>query len=383
MVARHAPMQCRKARWPPTSRNGRRRSGRETRRRSIFVWSTAKSSASICKALPDGGRMLSYVYVTDLVRHNDKLETLRAALDEVNHGVLLLDRELRTEFINRAARELGGLPEPVPGERPLYEELISQVAANGAYAVPADELKSYVDDRVAWVRRADLAPGELRLADGRVIDVRCINLRDDARMVTYTDVTGLVRYAEELESLATVDGLTGLYNRRHFLALAENEWSRGKRYERPLSLLMLDIDLFKSVNDRFGHDVGDKVIVYVARMCTEMKRGSDIVARLGGEELVLLLPETDIDGALLVAERLRSSIAEQPVAVGSESLKVTVSIGVAQAVPAVAGIHELLKRADEALYAAKRSGRNRVVAMGREPAGPAPAVVRARGKRVA
>ena len=161
-----------------------------------------------CKALPDGGRMLSYVYVTDLVHHNDRLETLRAALEEVNHGVLLLDRDLRTEFMNRAVRELGGLREPAPGERPLYADLVRQVAANGAYAVAADELETYVAGRIEWVRRADLAPSQLRLTDGRVIDVRCIELRDQARMLTYTDVTGLVCRAEELENLATLDGLT-------------------------------------------------------------------------------------------------------------------------------------------------------------------------------
>jgi diguanylate cyclase (GGDEF)-like protein len=317
-----------------------------------------------CKALPDGGRMLSYVYVTDLVHHSDRLETLRAALEEVNHGVLLLDRELRAEFMNRAARELGGLREPAAGERPLYAELVRQVAANGAYAVPAEEIEAYIAERIEWVRRADLAPSELRLADGRVIDVRCIELRDQARMLTYTDVTGLVCHAEELENLATVDGLTGLYNRRHFLALAESEWSRVKRYERPLSLLMLDIDRFKSVNDRFGHDAGDKVIMEVAGICAEMKRATDVVGRIGGEELALLLPETDLDGALLLAERLRSSIAERPVVVGRESLAVSVSIGVAEAAPSITGIHDLMKRADEALYAAKRGGRNRVAAMG-------------------
>jgi diguanylate cyclase (GGDEF)-like protein len=310
-----------------------------------------------CKALPDGGRMLSYVYVTDLVRHNDRLETLRAALDEIDYGVVLLDWELRTEFMNRAARELGSLRELAPGERPFFSELLRQVGDNGAYAAPEKELDSYVAERIEWVRRGDFVPFELRMADGTVMHVRCIMLRDGARMLTYTDVTDLLR-------LASIDGLTGLYNRRHFLALAEKEWHRVKRYERPLSLLMLDIDLFKSINDRFGHDAGDKVIMDVANSCIETKRSSDVVGRIGGEEFAFVLPETDMESALQLAERLRLSIADRPVFLGRESITLSVSIGLAEASPSVTGIQELMKQADEALYVAKRSGRNRVVVAG-------------------
>jgi diguanylate cyclase (GGDEF)-like protein len=207
------------------------------------------------------------------------------------------------------------------------------------------------------VRRGDFVPFELRMADGTVMHVRCIMLRDGARMLTYTDVTDLVR-------LASIDGLTGLYNRRHFMALAEKEWNRVKRYERPLSLLMLDIDLFKSINDRFGHDAGDKVIMDVANSCIETKRSSDVVGRIGGEEFAFVLPETDMESALQLAERLRLSIAERPVFLGRESITLSVSIGLAEASPSVSGIQELMKQADEALYVAKRNGRNRVVAAG-------------------
>ena len=310
-----------------------------------------------CKALPDGGRMLSYVYVTDLVRHSDRLETLRAALDEIDYGVILLDWELRVEFMNRAARELGGLREPAPGERPLYAELIRQVADNGAYAVPEKELDTYVAERIEWARRGDFIPFELRMADGTVMHVRCTMLRDGARMLTYTDVTDLMR-------LASIDGLTGLYNRRHFLSLAEKEWNWVKRYQRPLSLLMLDIDLFKSINDRFGHDAGDKVIMDVANSCIETKRSSDIVGRIGGEEFAFVLPETDLESALQLAERLRSNISDRPIFLGRESVTLSVSIGLADAAPSITCIQDLMKQADEALYVAKRNGRNRVVVAG-------------------
>jgi diguanylate cyclase (GGDEF)-like protein len=162
-----------------------------------------------------------------------------------------------------------------------------------------------------------------------------------------------------MEKLATIDGMTGIFNRRHFLALADREWYRARRYGRPLSFLMIDIDYFKAINDRFGHDVGDRAIVHVANLASHYKRGCDLLARIGGEEFGLLLPETEAAQAELVAERLRRAVAASPLAEVSHSA--TVSIGVATADETMAGISDLIRSADKALYAAKRSGRNRVM----------------------
>jgi diguanylate cyclase (GGDEF)-like protein len=313
-----------------------------------------------CKVLPDGGRMLSYVYVTDIVRRNDELETFKAAFDEVDYGVVLLDRDLRTEFMNRAVLRLGQLRAPKPGEKPFFSEIIHQVRHNGAYAVATDSLDSYAAERIEWVRRGDATPVDLALADGRFVRVTCMRLRDDARMLTYIDVTDVVKHARELEGLATTDELTGLSNRRQFTALAGKEWQRFQRYRRPLSVLMIDVDHFKSINDRFGHDAGDRVLAQVAALCRAGRRGSDIVARIGGEEFAILLPETDRASAALVAESLRSEIAAKPISGGDAQIPVTVSIGIADARHATADFGDLLKRADAALYAAKRTGRNRV-----------------------
>jgi diguanylate cyclase (GGDEF)-like protein len=185
-------------------------------------------------------------------------------------------------------------------------------------------------------------------------------------MLTYSNVTALVQQAEALETLAIKDGLTELYNRRHFLHLAEVEWDRFKRYERQLSFLMLDIDHFKSINDRFGHDFGDKVLIAVAGVCRDGKRNSDIVARLGGEEFAILLPETDLDSAFVMAERLRMNISQLRIEAGNTLLSVTASIGVADAGSCVCDVVELMKRADTALYAAKRGGRNRCATMSQQ-----------------
>ena len=161
--------------------------------------------------------------------------------------------------------------------------------------------------------------------------------------------------------LATTDGLTALSNRRHFEELARAEWARFQRYGRPLSLLLLDIDNFKSINDRFGHDAGDLVLKAVAFICKTTKRQIDVAARIGGEEFVLLLPETDEADAEIAAERLRKAIQIHTRTLPGENLEVTISIGVAGASQAMSGFEVLLKRADEALYEAKRTGRNRVV----------------------
>ncbi|MGH6739194.1 MAG: GGDEF domain-containing protein [Bradyrhizobium sp.] len=166
----------------------------------------------------------------------------------------------------------------------------------------------------------------------------------------------------DLEILATTDGLTSLLNRRHFESLARAEWARFQRYGRPLSLMLLDIDKFKSVNDRFGHDAGDLVIKAVAHICKSTKRQPDVLARIGGEEFVLLLPETDQASAEAAAERLRTSVQDHPLSLpDGATLRVTISIGIADAALSMASFEVLLKRADEALYEAKRTGRNKVV----------------------
>jgi diguanylate cyclase (GGDEF)-like protein len=186
-------------------------------------------------------------------------------------------------------------------------------------------------------------------------------------MLVYADVTEFVRNAEQLEKLATTDGLTGLFNHRHFMKLAEAEWNRFLRHGRPLSLLMFDIDFFKSFNDRYGHEVGDQVLFHIAAMVGEGRRETDIVARMGGEEFAVLLPETDIDAAEAVAERLRQEIQDSELQSDGHDMTVAISIGVAEARPGMGDVGDLLKDADQALYRAKRNGRNRVVRAEQRP----------------
>jgi len=167
-----------------------------------------------------------------------------------------------------------------------------------------------------------------------------------------------------LERLAANDSLTGLSNRRTLMEMGAKEYKRTERFGHPLSLLVVDIDLFKAVNDAFGHLAGDRVICAVAQACAVRKRnGVDIVARFGGEEFVIVLPETDGPSALRVAETLRQDVEALRVAVGDagQDVAVTVSIGVAT-LHKGSGLdfEELVNRADKALYQAKGTGRNAV-----------------------
>jgi len=164
----------------------------------------------------------------------------------------------------------------------------------------------------------------------------------------------------EVQRLATTDELTRIYNRRQFFTLADRELSRAQRYERPLSVIMMDIDHFKRVNDTHGHAVGDEVLREVARRLQETIRDVDILGRYGGEEFAVLLPDTRASDALVtVAERLRLCIAETPVQTEAGALTVTVSLGLAQRSEDATSLTELLTRADGALYRAKDGGRNR------------------------
>jgi diguanylate cyclase (GGDEF)-like protein len=293
---------------------------------------------------------------------NKELTALRSALDQSEVGVALLDSESRAQFINRAYRRLWRLPDEIAERKPTFVDLVYHARSQKAYAIPADQLDDYVARRTAIVQAGDERPVDIRLAGGEAIRCRCKVLADGGRMLTYGNISDLVRSADELADLALKDALTGIHNRRHFASQLEGEWNRYRRYRRPLSLLVLDIDHFKSINDRYGHDVGDQVIVHVARLCRAQTRESDVVARIGGEEFALLLPETDLADARAAGERLREAVAREVVPSSSGAIAVTISVGAVQVDAAMADPAALVKRADEALYAAKRGGRNRVVA---------------------
>jgi diguanylate cyclase (GGDEF)-like protein len=164
----------------------------------------------------------------------------------------------------------------------------------------------------------------------------------------------------ELEKVAYIDYLTGALNRRKFFQLGEHQFSLFKEHITFFSIIMLDLDYFKNLNDKFGHAAGDAFLKAFTKSIIDHKRPSDILGRLGGEEFALILPETKLEFAVEIAERLRSLCEYDEVLFNKKVLQTTVSIGVTEIWGKDKSFNDVLKRADEALYQAKRKGRNRV-----------------------
>ena len=168
------------------------------------------------------------------------------------------------------------------------------------------------------------------------------------------------RFQGRLEALATVDDLTGIFNRRHFMDSFRREATRAARYDHPVSLLMIDADRFKLINDNFGHHIGDEALHSLASTIGDCLREVDVLGRLGGEEFAVFLPETGTQAAFQVAQRIRAAVESGTIETETGTLKLTVSVGVATSAVDPLDTKDLLKRADAAMYRAKEKGRNRV-----------------------
>lgn len=213
-----------------------------------------------------------------------------------------------------------------------------------------------------WARLGGLVLGVLVVAG--IVQARTGALRRQRRRLeaeVAARTRDLLTANARLDMLASTDPLTGLLNRRRFMELAAAEQMRAGRHQRPLSLLLIDLDHFKRVNDEHGHRMGDAVLRTAAAVLSGAIRGSDLAARFGGEELVLLLPETDLAGAAGMAERLRQSFATTATSLDGIEVRVTASLGVAAWRGPGESLDNLLHRADQALYAAKHAGRDKVM----------------------
>lgn len=203
--------------------------------------------------------------------------------------------------------------------------------------------------------------------NGSPVEGPCILMAGD-RIAVGNHVLKLVamdplerRFHETLMDQSTKDPLTGLGNRGATLAELQNRFELSRRHGRQMSVIMCDLDHFKQVNDQYGHGAGDIVLAGFGERVRQGLRGTDLAGRIGGEEFLLILPETDLDGAVLLAERLRVSISDTPHMLPKGPVTVTCSLGVAQWAPEDRDAGALLSRVDEALYDAKHQGRNKVV----------------------
>ncbi|MFQ5444345.1 MAG: GGDEF domain-containing protein, partial [Nitrospinales bacterium] len=188
-----------------------------------------------------------------------------------------------------------------------------------------------------------------------------IQLQEEIALVAILrDITKRKELEQKLKFFAERDSLTGLWNRRIIEELSKKELERASRYQRNLSLLLIDIDNFKKINDRYGHDIGDLALKHFATISINNLRQADLVGRWGGEEFVVLLPEIDANGASVVAEKLRAGIEQNPLELdGQEKISFTISLGGAEYNKSMSSWENFIKHADKALYQAKSQGKNR------------------------
>ncbi|MDC7220085.1 MAG: sensor domain-containing diguanylate cyclase [Spirochaetales bacterium] len=180
-------------------------------------------------------------------------------------------------------------------------------------------------------------------------------------VITIQDVTESVYMERKLKTLIQQDSLTGIHNRRYLDKRLNEEFLRFKRHGNLFSLLIFDIDDFKKINDTYGHQFGDRILINLSGLCSTMIRGSDILARFGGEEFCIILANSVADGARTFAERLRSSVEEQKTRFDDKTdVGITISIGIAEISDSLESMEELVHRADDAMYEAKRQGKNRL-----------------------
>jgi diguanylate cyclase (GGDEF)-like protein/PAS domain S-box-containing protein len=290
----------------------------------------------------------------------DSEAKFRAMSEASQDALVMTDDQGRVAFWNRAAERMFGVSRQDMEGRPLHDV----VAPPGELDKARAGLREFQRTGGGAVINA-INEHEAHRADGTSfpVELSVAAFRREDRwwaVGAARDISERKRAEEALRELAATDGLTGLLNRRRFMEMGEAEIERTKRTGRPLSLIMFDVDHFKKVNDTRGHDVGDVVLVSLALTAKDALRAVDVLGRLGGEEFAAILPETGLEEALTVAERLRRAVADMGLAPNGEPLPVTISLGVVLGRGAGETLDDLLKRADTALYRAKSAGRNRV-----------------------
>ena len=287
--------------------------------------------------LNDGVLRFGLLEVTPIIRNR--------VVEQLTDGVIVIQNDGRIIDINPAAAATFGIP---------IEASLNQPATN---FIKTSKLPGLL---VGLFSNAEIT------VDDRSFHVLATPLSSDAEQpeemaLVFRDITELTRIKHEMERLAHTDFLTGLANRRFFMQRLTEETERVKRGDQSMSVLLLDMDSFKNVNDTHGHDVGDRVLQVIASVTLEVKRVADVAARIGGEEFAILLPDTDREGAITLAQRLRRTINEQMIAdAKGRPIQVTASIGVATMSHSDTGLDHILTHADRALYRAKDAGRDRV-----------------------
>jgi diguanylate cyclase (GGDEF)-like protein/PAS domain S-box-containing protein len=294
--------------------------------------------------------------IRDLQKAKETIRELedktRLIIDSIHAGIIVIDIETHKIIeANPEALRLMGSPK---------DQVIGKICHN--YICPAEVGSCPITDKGQEV---DNSERFLLMTDGRRIPilktVTSINLNGRKHLLeSFLDITQLKLLQDKLEILATTDPLTGIFNRRHFIEMSTKEFIRARRTQTPLSIAMIDIDNFKNINDRYGHTVGDLVLKELISICKDNLRPYDILGRLGGEEFAITAVSCTLQEAYNVSERLRKRIAKHIIQANGKDISIKISVGVAELSGDEKSWDSLLYRADQALYLAKKAGRNRV-----------------------
>jgi diguanylate cyclase (GGDEF)-like protein len=315
------------------------------------------------------------------------LESARQLAGGLDFCAVTLVSEVDGKRVHRVARMSGVTAQGKALEGQMFEDnngLVANVVRYGA-PLPGRDIKS-MDRQVIFDDETEIRGlGALKIfplsAGDRILGTLVAGSRkktafdqDVLRMIEVIAIQAAqavlrAQLYEQMERMATTDGMTGLLNHRTFQSRADELLAQARRYGRKCSLMLTDVDHFKSVNDTYGHPTGDQVLKGVARILKEMARDTDVVARYGGEEFVVLMPETDAKGAHVIAERIREAVKAEVFQTEMGPLKITMSLGIATFPESATEKQQLIDLADQCLYFAKRNGRNQSVTVAQMQAG--------------
>jgi diguanylate cyclase (GGDEF)-like protein/PAS domain S-box-containing protein len=365
--------------WQGVMRSGMQEGFEYRLRNKAGQWEWVDSRTAVLRHNPDGSPseiMVILRVITDRKKAEELIAYHANILGNVNDVIIDTDENFNIRYWNHAAeRTFGWKAEEVIG-KPAAEvlrttfsesqrkESIRQISQTGIWKGEVTQFTKdgqavFIDANIMLVKdRAGKVTGYVS-ANRDISRRRQMEdiLRQSHREVEAANLE-LQQALEREKNLARTDSLTGLFNRRHFFTLAEHEFKVAKRYNAALSISVFDLDYFKHVNDRWGHQVGDEVLKHISRIVQSQLREADILARYGGEEFILLMPNSNAKEAEQVSERIRISINTYRIEQANTVQKITVSMGIAELTPTVESLDHLIRHADKALYDAKKAGRN-------------------------
>lgn len=325
---------------------------------------------TICCALNVGlsknraGQTVAVGTVRDITQQRSALSDLQASREELKSIFDNLPDIFYRTNMQGVVTKISPACHAILGYR--QEEMLGTALAN--YYNTPEERQKVVQAIIAGGGKATHVEAALKHKNGAIIWISTsafVRLGADGQPVCIEgiarDISERKQMEDRLLSLSRIDVLTGIYNRGYFIDKCEEMINLMRRYKRPASMMVADLDHFKTINDNHGHQSGDLALKLFTEVCRQEIRDSDILGRLGGEEFGLMLPETTIQPAQILAERIRKAVAAIEVPLGDHTAKITVSIGVVELCPEDASLNEVLRRADMAMYQAKAGGRNQVV----------------------